>query len=97
MNGLLDKSFLNEIGVNLADTEYQLMSDIYETALSDRVVSSIVSGLSEPQLEQLHEYRSKTDEDLQNWLKTNVPELKDIIENEIEILLGEIAENSQSF
>lgn len=94
MNALLDRSFLQDIGVSMSDEEFATFSDHYEKTLQDRITSSIIEELDNVQLEQLHQYKQKSDAELQLWLKENVPELKSIIEDEAAILVGEIAENS---
>lgn len=97
MNVLLDKAFLNEIGVILDDEAYASFSEHYEDHLRERVVDEITSELNEAQLAELHAFEKKSDEELQAWLKTNVPQLKEIIEDEVAILLGDIAEDSRKF
>ena len=41
--------------------------------------------------------QTANDEELLNWLKTNVLDFKDIVSDEVDILLGELAENSEAF
>lgn len=97
MNVLLSRDFLKELGISLNDESYIAFSEHYESHLRERVVDEITSELDEAQLAQLHLFESKSDEELQEWLKANVPQLKEIIEDEVAILLGDIAENSQQF
>ena len=97
MDALLDKRFLDELGVSLTPEAYEAFSSHYEDTLHERVAAEIVEELDEQQLAQLHSFGSKSDEELQEWLKANVPQLKDIIEDEVAILLGEIAENNRQF
>lgn len=97
MDVLLDKKFLNELGVVLDDDAYSAFSEHYEDHLRERVVDEITSELDETQLAELHSFETKSDEELQEWLKTNVPQLKEIIEDEVAILLGDIAEDSRKF
>lgn len=90
MSALLDRQFLQDIGVVVSESELQAFSDTYESILSDRVIESIVRALTPSQLKELHEYRARPDVDLQEWLRANVSELKEIIEFQLEILLEEI-------
>lgn len=90
----LSKEFLTGIGVELDDETHKLLSEHYDTTLSDRVTTEIVEELDDEQLQQLQALKGAPDEQLQAWLTANVPELSEIIEDEVAILLGEIAENS---
>ena len=94
MSGLLDKQFLDDIGLQLGTEELMALSEQYEATLLERVTAEVVEELDETQLEQLRTYQTKDDDELQTWLKRNVPHLKEIVEDEVAILLGEIAENS---
>jgi hypothetical protein len=94
MDGLLNKKFLEDIGVTLDDQTYAALSQHYEETLNDRVISEIVDELDERQLEELNNLKGGSTDILQQWLQENVPQLDEIIEDEIAILLGEIAENS---
>lgn len=96
MSELLSREFLNDIGVVLKESEYGAFSDTYEKVLNDRVHEAIVQALTTTQLEQLSLYRAKSDEALQEWLKENVPEIKELIESVIEALLEEIMEQETS-
>lgn len=93
---LLNKEFLHNIGIDLDEVSYQALSGHYEETLFHRVTQEIVEELSEEQLTQLHTLAGK-DTELGAWLKLNVPQLREIVEDEIAILLGEIAEHGDRF
>jgi hypothetical protein len=95
MNGLLNKQFLQDIGVTLDDQTYETLSQHYEETLNERVIIEIVDELDEKQLEELHSLTNQDASVFNQWLAANVPKLDEIIEDEIAILLGEIAENSE--
>ena len=40
--------------------------------------------------------RDAGDSEIVQWLQTNVPDFADIVSDEVDILLGEIAENSEN-
>ncbi len=91
---IITKDFLNQIGVNISDEDAEKLSEYFETTLDKRVMDSIVSELSDEQLEELQQMKNNPNEQLMNWLSSNVPSLKEIIEEETDILLGELAEHS---
>ncbi len=92
---LLTKEFLKELGIELDEVTYMALSGHYEETLMHRITQEVVEELEEPQLEQLHTLAGKNEE-LAAWLKANVPQLREIVEDEVAILLGEIAERSDS-
>lgn len=93
---IITKDFLNQIGVNISDEDVEKLSEYFETTLDKRVMDSIVAELDDTQLANLEQAKNGTDEQLIEWLNSNVPALKDIIEEETDILLGELAEHSDS-
>lgn len=95
MSGLLNKKFLQSIGVSIEDHVFEALSEHYEETLTERVISEIVDELDEAQLKQLHELKAADPETLNQWLASTVPELDEIVEDEIAILLGEIAGSAE--
>lgn len=91
---IITKDLLTQIGVNISDQDIEKLSEYFETTLDKRVMDSIIAELDDTQLASLEQAKSGTDEQLIEWLNSNVPELKDIIEEETNILLGELAEHS---
>lgn len=94
MDGVLNRQFLADIGVRLDERTYQVLADHYEQTLNDRVLEEITLELDEQQLKQLETLKDAAPEELAAWLAANVPQLGEIIEDEIAILMGEIAEDS---
>jgi len=60
------------------------------------VTNELIAELSDEQVDELAALRGGTDEELAAWLKQNVPDLKEIIEDETAILLGELAEHGDN-
>jgi len=96
MDELLNKQFLNDIGVKLDDQTYAALSEHYEDTLNTRIIESITEELDEHQLEELSGLKDDGIQSLQSWLAVNVPQLGEIIEGEIAILMGDIAENADN-
>ncbi len=94
MNALLNRNFLESIGVAIDEQTFQMLSRHYEETLDERVITEIVEELDEAQLTELTSLRGGETGALQQWLETNVPQLSEIIEDEIAILLGDMAERS---
>jgi len=90
----LTKEFLESIGITLDDTTYQAFAEHFDETLNQRIIESIVDSLDDEQLARFATLRDSGDDELWQWLQTNVPELGDIIQDEIDILLGDLAESA---
>lgn len=93
---VLTKQFLDDIGVELDNATFESLAEHAETTLHERVIQEISEELTVEQAEQLTKLAGGDDATLQNWLVENVPDLQEIVSDEVDILLGEIAENSAS-
>lgn len=93
---LLTKEFLSSVGVELQADSYQSLSEHFETTLQDRVINEIIAQLTPEQAEQLAHMVQANDDTIHNWLTQNVPDLADIVSDEVDILLGEVAEASEN-
>lgn len=92
----LTREFLEKIDIKLDDQTYDAFVDHFDTTLHERVIDSTIDSLSDDQIAQLAKLRgSSNQERLWQWLASNTPEFNDIIRAEIDILLGELAENSE--
>ncbi len=96
MSELISREFLESIGVVIDDETYASFAEHYESTLSQRVIGEIVDELDEAQLSELSLFRDMDAEHLQTWIVDNVPQIGEIVEDEIAILAGEIAEGVDS-
>ena len=95
---VITRQLLADIGISLDDAAYVQFTEQYEAELDNRIVNEIVDELDTEQLRELTRFKDNSDDaGLQRWLIENVPDLDKIVEEEMAILLGEIAENSESF
>lgn len=92
---LLTKKFLSEIGIELDEASYAALDEHYEETLDERVVDEIVEYLTPEQAAELAAMKDRDGNEIYTWLNQAVPEIHDIISDEVDILLGEIAENSE--
>jgi hypothetical protein len=86
---------LKKLGINLETQDItSLLSHLNET-LEERVGAEITDALDDNQLQVLVDLQEKaTDEEVGTWLQANVPEFEQIVQDEIDIILGELAENN---
>ena len=93
---LLSPTLLENLGINLTEEHYQALAEHFETTLNERVINEIALELSPEQAEQLPSLQQASDSEILAWLKTNVSDVAEIVADEVDILLGEIAENSEA-
>ncbi len=94
---LLSKTLLKELGIELSEQDYELLSEHFDTTLRNRVIEEIVVELTPEQAQELATLQSANDDQLLAWLSANVPNFSEIVSDEVDILLGELAENSEAF
>lgn len=90
----ITQSTLETLGIDLSDQDVDaLLEDLNET-LQERVGTEITQSLNEDQLKELVDIQeSASEEEMGAWLEKNVPDMKEIVQNEIDILIGEIVED----
>ena len=94
---LLDRQLLQDLGIQLSDQDFASLSEHFDTTLRERVIAEIVQELSPEQAQELAAMQDASDEQLLDWLRVNVLDFGDIVSDEVDILLGELAENSDAF
>lgn len=86
---------LQSIGINLAEAESEATLTELNDTLNERIGTEITEALTDEQLEQLLELQKADDEvAVTQWLEANVPELAEIVSDERDILLGELADQA---
>ena len=93
---ILSKQLIQDLGIELNEQDYASLSEHFETTLQERVINEITMELSPEQAQELATMESASDEDLLAWLQANVTDLAEIVSDEVDILLGELAENSEA-
>ena len=91
----ITKQDLLELGIDLNEIELDALLAHANEELSLRVGNEILLSLSEEQIKEYKILASSDDpEQVSDWLVKNVPELEAIAFDEMDILLGDIAEDS---
>ena len=93
----LTKDFLQSLGISLDDQSYPVFVEHFNATLQGRIIESIIDSLDDEQVDTLSQMRDSADsEELWQWVQRTVPELPEIIQQETDILLGELAEHSEN-
>ncbi len=93
---LLTRTILQDLGLSLSDEDFDSLAKHFETTLDERVINEIVLELEPEQASELATMQQSSDEELLAWLTVNVPDFADIVSDEVDILLGELADSSSS-
>jgi hypothetical protein len=93
MQDYITKDSLVSLGVNPDTTDLdatlQELNEKVEELIGDEIVSSLTSGDAEA-LEAMQETAS--DEELAEWIIERVPDYQEIVQDNIDIVLGQYAE-----
>lgn len=88
---------LDEYGITVKPEEVEsLLAELNKT-LEERVGTEITESLNDEQLQELIKLQETgSDEQVGRWIDEHVTDLKEITQDEIDILLGELAENAEA-
>jgi len=92
----INDALLNEIGLGSLPQEERrgLLSHIYET-LELRVGMRLADQMTNQQLDEFEKYfEAKDDKGAFTWLESNFPNYKDIVQQEFDKLMGEVAQSA---
>jgi hypothetical protein len=97
MQEYITEDTLKKLNINLGDQDVaSLLAHLNET-LEERVGAEITDSLDDTQLQTLIDMQEMTtEEEVGEWLRANVPEFEQIIQDETDILLGELADGSDA-
>ena len=93
---LLTRTILQDLGLSLSDEDFDSLAKHFETTLDERVINEIVLELEPEQASELATMQQSSDEEMIAWLTATVPDFADIVSDEVDILLGELADSSSS-
>ena len=97
MEEFITKESLLDYGVDLTGKDVDSLLAELNATLEERVGSEITDSLDETQLSALATLQEKaTDEEIGEWLSKNVPEFEQIVQDEIDTLLDELTDDTES-
>jgi len=86
---------LIELGVDIENRDTDALLQHLNEKLDERVGIAVADVLKDEQLRELAAIQDKGDDDaVGEWMDANIPKLKEIAEDERDILLGELSENA---
>lgn len=91
----IDPSLLATLGVNMSEEEQKSFAEHLQATLEERVGLAVTELLDDDKVAELIELTQNGDDTATTaWLEQNVPDYKDVIQDEYDILMGEVAENA---
>jgi hypothetical protein len=95
MQDYITKESLTALGIQLSDDNAtSLLTHLNET-VEERIGAEITEQLDDAQLEELVKLQeSSSDEEVGKWISEHVPEFRDIVQDNIDIVIGELADSS---
>lgn len=95
MNPIITRELLEQAGINLENKDIDALLAHLNQELEERVGAEITASLSDEQLKEMLDIQEHATEDqLVDWMTENVPKLDQITQDEVDIILGELAENA---
>lgn len=90
----ITEAMLLELDIDLEGKDTPALLDNLNTTLQDRVGTAITETLEDDQLSALLDLQeSGSDEAIEQWLATNVPNLEAIVSEQATALLDELADS----
>lgn len=95
---LITPALLASTGIQIPDDQVAPLLEYMNDILEERIGEEIVETLDDDELEELAVLQENgNEEELHTWLKENVLELEEIVEEETTILLGEATKHHKAF
>ncbi len=92
----IDQNVLVSLGIELGDATPEFIAHVGEK-LNERIGAAIIELLDDDEAKELTELsQNSSAEDVQKWLEANVEDYKDVIQDEFDILMGELAEGAEN-
>ena len=89
---------LEQFGIDTSRSDIDSFLTHLNELLEVRLGAEITELLDDTKLDELLIIQESGDEKtLGDWIQTNVPDIERVVQDEIDILLGEVAENSDEF
>ena len=95
---LITPELLHQLGIHKSEADEAKLIQHFQDTLNERVGATITDLLDDSQVEQLMDLTENGDQEATTaWLQKNVPEFDQLVKDEFDILLGELAENADNF
>ena len=91
----ITKEIIDQLGINLNETDVDSILAHLNSTLAERIGAEITEELDDEQLKTLLRLQeTASEEEVGDWINQNVPEIEQIAQDEVDILLVELADGS---
>lgn len=95
-NYTITEATLNEMGIILDAEKMTSLLGHLDDELNERVGTALLEELSSEQIDEYNKLSETSDDDqIGEWLSLKIPEYKQIVQDEIDIMLGSVAEKAE--
>lgn len=93
----ITKQDIIALGITTDNVNSDALIDHLNEQLVERIGVEIAEQLEDDKLVEYIKFQeTASDEAIERWLQDNIPDFQDIFQDEIDILLGELAENADN-
>ena len=97
MQQYVTKDDLITLGINLTNRDLDSLLTHLNATIEERIGAEITEELSDEQLDEMIAMQdSATDEELSEWIAKNVPEYIEIVQDTIDMVVGELAQGADT-
>ncbi len=87
----------NLIDLGISEDKHEALLDHLNEQLQERIGIAITDLLDDQQVATLLDLQETgTDEQVDTWLQEHIPDMEAVVQDEVAILLGELADSSDS-
>src|SRR3989338_307585 len=95
MDTYITKDALLALGINLGDQDIDSLLAHLNDTVEERIGAEINESLSDEQLQELIDLQDNaTDEEVGDWIAKHVPDYKEIVQDNIDIVIGELVDGA---
>lgn len=89
--------YLKQLGITVADAEAEALITHLNDTIDERIGAEITQALTDDQLREMITLQETASEDeLGKWIAERVPNYQEIIQDNIDIAIGELAESKDA-
>ncbi len=90
------KDMLQTFGITADDAKIASLLEHINATVEEQIGAEITESLSDEQLKQLLELQeTKTDDEVGEWIASQVPNFAEIVDDNIAIVIGEVVKNTE--
>lgn len=97
MQDYITKDYLKQLGIALDDSTADALISHLNDTVNERIGAEITEALNDEQLKELVVMQdTASDDELGAWVAKHVPDYEDIVQDNIDIAVGELAQSSDA-